>query len=165
MSELISIKADITEVLDTLEGFEKERPKIKKALLTTAAQKTRRKIKSGFSEVLHKRSGTLLKSLKYSVKKDGTSATVYPTEKYGFMLASGYTVEPKNQDYLTFKIGDKWIRTYGPINVSAKDWTQPPAQRYLKGAEIEHDLEEKLSKEVTKLEKKYEKKGLDRYEK
>lgn len=153
----IDIRTDLTDAVNELEGFEKERKQIKKNLLRTAAQQTRKKVKASYSQYLHKRSGQLYKSIKYTVWRDGTRADVYPTKKYGFMLAAGFT-SPKNPgSLLTFKIGDKWIRTYGPINVSARKWTADPADRYLKSSEFDRDLENKLQKEVERIEKKYAK--------
>lgn len=153
----VDVKTDIQDVLNELDGFDKERKNIKKNLLREAGRITRKKIKSSYSNYLHKKSGTLYKSMKYKLRKDATGAEVYPTVKYGFMLAQGFTTPKQEGPLLTFKIGDKWIRTYGPIKVEKRPWTTQPAYRYLSSSEFNHDLENKLQKEVDRIEKKYTK--------
>ena len=157
----VDIQTDLTEALNELEGFEKERKQIKKNLLRTAAQKARKKVKASYAQYLHKRSGELYKSLTYKVWKDGSEADVYPTKKYGFMLSAGFTTPKQPGPLLTFKIGDKWIKTYGPITVQARKWTTGPAYKYLNSSELNRDLEDKLQKEVERIEKKYAKAAMN----
>lgn len=155
---LVDFKVELDEAKNFLNGL-KEDKYLQKNLLTVAAQKTRQKVRTSYSSYLNKRSGTLYKSIKYKVAKKGTSAAVYPSAKYGFMLAHGYEVTPKT-DFLTFKIGDKWIRTYGPITVSSRNFVEEPANRYLNGLGVNYDLEERMQKEVKRIEKINAKKGI-----
>ena len=155
---LVSITTELDEAKNFLDGL-KEDKWLQKNLLTTVAQKTRQKVRSSYSSYLNKQAGTLYNSIKYKVAKKGTSAAVYPGVKYGFMLAHGYDVVPKT-DFLTFKIGDKWIRTYGPITVGSKNFVEEPANTYLTGLGINYDLEERMQKEVKRIEKINAKKGI-----
>ena len=165
MSDFIDIRADISEVMSELNGFSKETRSISTNLMREAARKTTRKIKNSYSTYLNKRSGNLYKSIRYYTLRNKIGSTVIARKKgdtsfaYGFALAKGYTIEPKNSDLLTFKIGDKWIRTYGPITVNSRNFMEEPANRYLKSPELDSDLEAKLVKEVERIEKKYAKKG------
>jgi len=149
---LVSIEAQLDEAKNLLNDL-KEDKYLQKNLLTTAAQKTRQKVKISYDGYLNKRSGKLYRSIVYKVAKKGTSAAVYPSAKYGFMLAHGYEVVPK-ENLLTFNINGKWIKTYGPITVGARNFVEDPANRYLQGLGVNYDLEERMQKEVARIEKK-----------
>jgi len=148
----ISIETQLDEAKNFLNDL-KEDKYLQKNLLTTAAQKTRQKVRMSYDGYLNRKSGRLYKSIIYKVAKKGTSAAVYPAAKYGFMLAHGYEVVPK-ESLLTFNVNGKWVKTYGPVTVSARNFVEDPANRYLQGLGINYDLEERMQKEVTRIEKK-----------
>ena len=148
----VSLEAQLDEAKNFLNDL-KEDKYLQKNLLTTAAQKTRQKVRMSYSGYLNKKSGRLYRSIKYKVARKGTSAAVYPATKYGFMLAHGYEVIPK-ENLLTFNINGKWVKTYGPITVAARNFVEEPANRYLQGLGVNYDLEERMQKEVTRIEKK-----------
>lgn len=162
----ITVNADIKEAMNVLEGFDKERPAIKKHLLGMSGQKTRSKVKKAYNSYLHKRSGNLYKSIHYYLyhNKKAAVVTVHgKSEKYryGFALAHGYDVEPKNGKVLTYQINGAWKRSHY-VHVDARNFVEEPANRYLNSQEYRSDLDKKTQKEIDRIEKKYAKKGLSK---
>lgn len=158
---IITVKTDITEAMNLIEGFEKERPKIKKNLLRMSGQKTRSKVKKSYNSYLHKRSGNLYRSIRYYLFRNGRAAvvTVHNKEdkyRYGYALTHTYDVVPKNAKTLTFQIDGKWVRSYG-VHITGRDFVEEPGMRYLNSQEYRSDLDNKTAKEVTRIEKKYAK--------
>ena len=159
----IEVKSDITDAMNVLEGFDKERPNIKKNLLRMSAQKTRSKVKKSYSSYLHKRSGNLYRSIHYYMYHNKKAAVVTVHNKddkvrYGYMLAHSYDIKPKNSKTLTFQVDGKWVRSYG-VHITGRDYVEEPANRYLHSQEHRSDLETKMNKEIDRIEKKYAKKG------
>ena len=159
----ITVNADIKEAMNVLEGFDKERPNIKKHLLGMSGQKTRSKVKKAYNSYLHKRSGNLYKSIHYYLYRNKKAAvvTVHNKEdkvRYGYMLTHSYDVAPKNGKVLTFQINGAWKRSHGWHN-EGKNYVEEPAERYLNSQEYRSDLDKKMDKEVARIEKKYSKKN------
>lgn len=159
----ITVKADIQEATDTLEGYERNRKSIKKSLLKMSGRKTKSKVKKSFGSYLHKRSGNLYRSVKTYTYYNGKAQVVTAHKKedkyrYGFALAHGYDVEPKNSKTLTFQIDGKWFRSHH-VHVDARDWVEEPGQRYLNSQEYRTDLDTQLQKEVDKIDRREAKKA------
>lgn len=160
---IITIKSDISDAMNLIDGFEKERPKIKKNLLRMSGQKTRSKVKKSYNSYLNKRSGNLYRSIRYYMFKNGRAAvvTVHNKEdkfRYGFALTHTYDIVPKNSKALTFQINGKWVRSHG-VHITGRDYVEEPGMRYLNSQEYRGDLETKTQKEITRIEKKYTKKN------
>lgn len=158
---IITIKADISDAMDLIEGLDKERPKIKKNLLRMSGQKTRSKVKKSYNSYLHKRSGNLYRSIRYYMFKNGKAAVVTAHNKedkyrYGFALTHTYDIVPKNSKTLTFQINGKWVRSHG-VHIQGRSFVEEPGMRYLNSQEYRSDLETKTQKEVDRIEKKYAK--------
>ena len=80
--------------------------------------------------------------------KDGRTA------RYGFMLASGYTIEPKDKGKtLTFQINGKWVRKYS-VTVQPKDFVEAPVERYFSSHDCEERMEKAAQKQVDYWEKR-----------
>ena len=159
----ITVKSDIKEATDTLEGYEKNRTTIKKNLLKMSGRKAKSKIKKSFGSYLHKRSGNLYKSVRTYTYRNGKAQVVTAHNKddkyrYGFALAHGYDSVPKNSKTLTFQIDGKWVRSYG-VHVEGRDWVEEPGERYLNSQEYRTDLDTQLQKEVDKIDRRAAKKA------
>ena len=159
----ISVKADITEAMDTLEGYDKNRKTIKKNLLKMSGRKAKSKVKKAYGSYLHKNSGTLYKSVRTYTYRNGSKQVVTAHNKedkyrYGFALAHGYDVEPKNAKTLTFQIDGKWYHS-NHVHVDARDWVEEPGQRYLNSNEYRQDLDTQLQKEIDKIDRREAKKA------
>lgn len=157
----IEVKSDITNAMNTLDGFDKERPAIKRHLLGMSGQKTRSKVKKAYNSYLNKRSGNLYKSIHYYLYRNKKAAVVTVHNKgdkvrYGYMLTHSYDVAPKNGKVLTFQVNGAWKRSHG-FHITGKDYVEEPANRYLNSQEYRSDLDKKMDKEVARIEKKYSK--------
>lgn len=157
----VEVKSDISDAMNVLEGFDKERPNIKKHLLGMSGQKTRSKVKKAYNSYLHKRSGNLYKSIHYYLYRNKKAAvvTVHNREdkvRYGYMLTHTYDISPKNGKTLTFQINGAWKRSHG-VHITGRDYVEEPANRYLGSQEYRSDLDKKMDKEVARVEKKYSK--------
>lgn len=160
----VSVVSDISDAMNVLEGFDKERPTIKKHLLGMSGQKTRSKVKKAYNSYLHKRSGNLYKSIHYYLYRNKKAAvvTVHNKEdkvRYGYMLTHSYDVAPKNGKVLTFQVNGAWKRSHR-VHITGRDYVEEPAERYLNSQEYRSDLDAKMTKEVNRIERKYAKKGL-----
>ena len=157
----IEVKSDITNAMNTLDGFEKERPAVKRHLLGMSGQKTRSKVKKAYNSYLNKRSGNLYKSIHYYLyrNKKAAAVTVHnPGDpvRYGFMLTHSYDITPKNGKVLTFQVNGAWKRAHS-VHIRGRNYVEEPANRYLNSAEYRSDLDKKMDKEVARIEKKYSK--------
>lgn len=162
--QAISIEAELNEVMSFFDGLNKDRRAVRKNLLRTVAQKGKTKSKKAYSSVLHKKTGDLYRSIRYYLKSGGKAAVVTAHKKddpvrYGFMLAHGYQSSAKNGKYLTFQIGDKWIRKEQVKRVEPRDFVEGPVMNYVHGPEVESDLEKKLQKEIERIDKREAKKS------
>ena len=80
MSErpFISIRADVEDAQERLSETSKSLKSIRRQTVGIAARTTVRQIKSVIRSTTKRQTGELLKTYGYKVKKDGTSASVYP---------------------------------------------------------------------------------------
>lgn len=160
----INVKADLTEATNLLEGLDKERPAVKRHLLGMSGQKTRNKVKKAYNHYLNKRSGNLYKSIHYYLYRNKKAAVVTvhnPGDpvRYGFMLTHSYDITPRNGKVLTFQVNGAWKRAHS-VHIKGRNYVEEPANRYLHSQEYRSDLDAKMEKEITRIEKKYAKKGI-----
>ncbi|MBR6235025.1 MAG: hypothetical protein IKR01_04165, partial [Spirochaetales bacterium] len=71
---------------------------------------------------------------------------------YGYALAKGSTITAKEGEFLTFKIGDKWIRRHS-VTLKPRDWIEAPAKQYLASSSYRERLEQLVQKEIDRAEK------------
>ena len=165
-SEFITIKANVDQCLNFFNGLDVNKKAIKKKILSSVGTGAKQAVKRNYGSILHRKSGTLYKSIFSKVKWDGTGVYVSnransgkPTGKdgrnarYGFMLASGYTVEAKTSKGLTFNVNGKWVRTHS-VTVAPKDWVEPAVVRYARSAECENRMETTFQKQIDYWEKR-----------
>ena len=85
-----------------------------------------------------------------------TAHNIGDTNRYGFMLAHGFTSEAQNEPTLTFQIDGKWIRKHS-VTVKPKDFIEQPVKSYLGSGQVNQDLETITQKKIDSLTKKYNK--------
>lgn len=163
---VVSIYGDISECMAVFNGLEVNRTAIQKKILSSVGTGGKQAIRKAYRSLLKKRTGTLYKSIRSYVRRNG-SAVVFTNSadsgkntgkggkrgRYGFMLASGYTIEPKGEHLLTFNINGKWIRKHS-VTVNAKDFTEGPVERYVESQECENRMDAALQKQVDYWEKR-----------
>lgn len=170
---LISIKADIENAQNFLTELGLKKKAINKALLRAAGTGGRQAIRRNYKNVLHQRSGKLYKSITSYVYRNGTKVVFTndadsgkPTSKdgrtarYGFMLASGYTVESKSKTKpMRFLAADgKWVTRWHfsvDKNGNGIDWVEAPVMRYAESFDLKERLDKAFQKQVDKWEKKH----------
>lgn len=163
---ILSIRVEINDALLFFQNLDVNKTQISRGLLNTVGAGGKRAIKRSYPSVLHKRSGKLLKSIRYTTFRNGSQVIFSnsaqsdkKTDKrdvfarYGYMLASGYTIHAKYGDYLTFNINGKWVKKKS-VTVGAKDFTEGPLLRYMASGELNRNLDETFQKQVDRLEKK-----------
>lgn len=160
---LINIKADVDEAMDMLENLNGNRKSMRRRILSGIGTAVKQHVKSRYSALLHKRSRTLYKSVTAKVFKSGSAVKISPRAEhenrlYGYALAKGSTVEAKDSDFLTFKIGDKWVRKK-TVTLKPRDWIESPAKQYLSSSAYREKLEQLVQKEIDRAEKAAQRKA------
>ena len=95
--------------------------------------------------------------------KSGSAVKISPRAEhdnilYGYALAKGSTIKAKKGDFLTFKVGDKWIKKH-QITLKPVDWIEAPAKSYLQGSSYRQRLDELVQKEIDRAEKAAQRKA------
>lgn len=161
---LINVKADVDEAMEMLENLNANRKSMRRRILSGIGTAVKQHVKSRYSALLHKRSKTLYKSVTAKVFKSGAAVKISPRAEhenklYGYALAKGSTIEAKNSEFLTFKIGDKWIRKHS-ITLKPRDWIEAPAKQYLASASYRQRLDQLVQREIDRAEKAAAKKAM-----
>lgn len=107
------------------------------------------------SRVLRNGKGVKIESMarSYGHTKEGAMFTsLQKSVYYGYALAAGATITAKQDNKpLTFKIGDKWIRTYA-VKLNSHDFIERPVNTYLTSSEFKTKLNNRLQKEIDKYD-------------
>ena len=154
---LINVKADVDEAMRMLEGLQGNRNSMRRRILSGIGTAVKQHVKSRYSSMLQKRSRTLYKSVTAKVFKSGAAVKVSPRAEhenrlYGYALAKGSTITAKEGEFLTFKIGDKWVRRHS-VTLKPRDWIEAPAKQYLASSSYRERLEQLAQKEIDRAEK------------
>jgi len=60
--------------------------------------------------------------------------------RYGWVLARGATIKPRNEKVLTFQVDGKWRRSHSVL-LRAHDWIAAPGHKYIRSQAFEDDIE------------------------
>lgn len=164
---IISIKSDVDEAMKFFQNMNVSEKSISKAMLRAVGKGGNRAIRKGYRAVLNKRTGKLYKSIRFTPSSDGKKGWFYNTAssgkrtakdgrdaRYGYMLASGYTIEPKMaHKWLTFMADGKWHKVK-QVRVNAKDYTEGPIDRYMASGDCDRSIDKELQKQIKKIERK-----------
>ena len=117
--------------------------------------------KSRYRSLLSRRSGTMYRGIKavtWPRKRMTMVSNVAADERtkvrYPFVLAHGATIAPKHKKALTFKIGDKWVRTRKTVTLPVFDWIERPGNQYMWSNKADDDIEKVVLYAIEKLKKK-----------
>lgn len=160
---LVNVKADVDEAMSMLENLNGNRKSMRRRILSGIGTAVKQHVKSRYSAMLHKRSRTLYKSVTAKVFKSGAAVKISPRAErenrlYGYALAKGSTIEAKDSDFLTFKIGEKWVRKKA-VTLKPRDWIESPAKQYLSSSAYRERLERLVQKEIDRAEKAAQRKA------
>ena len=169
---VISLQVDLQECYRLLDGIEHNNKMVRKYIMSAASRGARSYVKRQYKSVLHKRSGKLYKSITsyvdhpaYKIVFTNSADSGKNTSKdgriarYGFMLAAGYTVSPKEKGkVLIFEVNGKWVRKHS-VTVRPKDFVEAPVDRYFDSHDCEERMEAAAQKQVDYWEKRAERGG------
>jgi len=164
---VFSLQVELQECYRFLDGIEHNNKTVRKYIMRAASTGGRSYVKRQYKSVLHKRTGQLYKSLTSYVDRQGYKIVFTNsadsgkktskdgrTARYGFMLASGYTIQPKDKGKtLTFQTNGKWVRKYS-VTVQPKDFVEAPVERYFSSHDCEERMEKAAQKQVDYWEKR-----------
>ena len=154
---LVNVKSDVDEAMAMLENLHGNRKAMRRRILSGIGTSVKQAVKKSYTSLLQKRSRTLYKSITAKMFKSGAAVKISPKAErsnilYGYALAKGSTIKAKNGDFLTFKIGDKWVKRQ-QISLKPVDWIEAPAKRYLQSSSYRQRLDELVQKEIARAEK------------
>ena len=157
MAELVSIKTDLDEAMDLLAELDGNKFRIRRRILSGVGTAVKNQVRKSYKSYFKRQTGTLYKSLNSKVIKNGSAVIISPSAekknvRYGYVLSRGSTLVAKEHDFLTFKIGEKWIRKHS-ITIPERDWVTEPAKRYMASSQLKAKIEQLTQKEIDKAEK------------
>lgn len=166
IGQAISLQANLQECYRLLDGLETNRKTVRKAIMRAASTGGRQYVKRQYKNVVHSRTGKLYKSIFSYVDKRGykivfsnNADSGKPTSKdgrlarYGFMLASGYEIKPKNAKALSWEYnGVRYFAKH--VKVEEKDFVEAPVERYMSSSDCDQRMEKAAQKQVDYWEKK-----------
>ena len=161
---LVNVKADVDEAMAMLQSLHGNRNSMRRRILSGIGTAVKQHVKSRYSALLHKRSRTLYKSVNAKVFKSGAAVKISPRAEhekklYGYALAKGSTIEAKSSEFLTFKVGDKWVKRHS-VTLKPRDWIEAPAKQYLSSSSYRERLDQLIQKEIDMAEKAAAKKAM-----
>ena len=154
---LINVKADVDEAMAMLEHLHGNRKSMRRRVLSGIGTSVKQAVKKNYTSLLKKQSKTLYKSVTAKIFKSGAAVKISPRAEhsnilYGYSLAKGPTIKARNGEFLTFRVGDKWVKKH-QVTLKSVDWIEAPAKRYLQSASYRQRLEELVQKEIARAEK------------
>ena len=160
---LINVKADVDEAMAMLENLNGNRKSMRRRILSGIGTSVKQAVKKNYTSLLKKQSRTLYKSVTAKIFKSGAAVKISPRAQrsnilYGYALAKGSTIKAKDSEFLTFRIGDKWIRKQ-QVTLKPVDWIEAPAKRYLQSSSYRQRLDELVQKEIDRAEKAAQRKA------
>ena len=154
---LINVKADVDEAMTMLEHLNGNRKSMRRRILSGIGTSVKQAVKKNYTSLLKKQSRTLYKSVTAKIFKSGAAVKISPRAEhgnilYGYALAKGSTIKARSGEFLTFKVGDKWVKKH-QVTLKPVDWIEAPAKRYLQSASYMQRLDELVQKEIARAEK------------
>ena len=155
----LSIEADISEPLKMLSALGAKEKSTMRRVLSQIGTDAKNKAKKAYKGTgLEKRTGTLYKSIIRKVLHNGKEVLISAKARnennifYGYALAKGSEIKPKNSKALHFQIDGKWV-TASRARLKEHDFIEGPVKDYLASSSFKEKLEKVIDKEVEKIEK------------
>lgn len=160
---LINVKVDVEDAMRLLANLNGNKKAMRRRILSGIGTSVKQAVKKSYPALLNKRSKTLYKSVTAKIFKSGEAVKISPRAErnnilYGYALAEGSTIKAREDEYLTFKVGDKWVKRK-QIRLNPVDWIEGPAKRYLSSSAYKQRINELVEKEILRAEKAAAKKA------
>ena len=154
----IEMETQLDDAMELLNGIQHNEQRIRKSVLGMFGTKAKNAAKRNYTSVLHKRSGYLYKTIRKYTYTNGKAVVITAhrnedTNRYGFVLAHGATIEPRNHKTLTFFSNGKWVRRHS-VTIKSKDFIERPVLDYVSGSQIDKDLENITQRIIEKTEQR-----------
>jgi len=150
---MISVEADIQPVLKALQEIGLSQKAITRKVLTALGRTGKKLVSSEVRSKTKNGTGSLVKSFGYSVSKKNF-LIFQPRGKQNliksYVLMNGITIKPKNGEYLTFKIKEKWVKKRS-ITIQPRGWFYESLDRYMSSGASKKVFEDVLSKEINRV--------------
>jgi len=142
--QIIRAEIEVKEVQDALAGTSKSLKAIEKSVLRIAAKETAKRVKAAISASdLQRRTGELSKAFIYKVKKDGSSASVFPKA----LTRSDHSIFPKA---MTLSYGhDGPTKRAASWHVAPRGFVQA-GQQYAESGAYMNEVKKMVEKELEK---------------
>lgn len=150
---VVNIETDVKEAVAVFDGLDVNRKKISEKLVKSVASGAKTHIKRNYGRTLKKVSGELYREIrltKYNRRRESQAVTNTAEKKgvrYGWVLAAGATIEAKNREFLTFKVGDKWYRKHS-VTIQSHDFIEGPGKRWVESPQGKVRLEKEMEKQT-----------------
>ncbi len=144
-----NIKTDFSSVLKQFETMGKDTGRMKKAITRKVLNEVRKEARRNIRKTLKRKTGRTASKMEVYAFKDGSGKLKIGTF-YGRILEGGYNISPKNQKFLMFKVGKKWIKTSKTIHVAPRDLVKSVWKRGTTPERINKIANEILEKEFRK---------------
>lgn len=156
---MISVEADLSGPLDTLEKMGARRRTVMKRMLSQVGTAAKNEAKRAYRPVgLRKQTETLYKSIQKKVMRNGAAVIIRPGAQrdgsvlYGYALAKGAIITAKDSKWLTFQKDGKWVKVRS-VRIPSHDYIMGPVGKYLKSTAFKDKVDTIMEKEIQRLEK------------
>lgn len=155
----LSIEADISDALSMLKSLGANEKRTMKRILSAVGTDAKNKAKKAYKGTgLQKRSGELHKSIIRKVLKGGKEVLISAKARnernifYGYALAKGSVIRPREKAALHFQIDGKWV-TATEVRLKPHDFIEAPVRSYLSSTAFKEKLDKLVHKEIERIEK------------
>lgn len=153
---VINVQGDFRNAISELERLGASTKFYKIDMLRAVGRASLAEVKRGYKKYLRQPTGGLYKSYKVKTNRKKGFAIVYsPTKQYiATAFERGSTIHSKKYKYLTYRVGDTWVKT--------KSITLPRAPFFSEGVasyqsgKLQGDIDKILEKAIVKFNKQAE---------
>lgn len=142
MIQKIKLEMDMKPFDDAVFETKKEMNRTVKKMMNGTLSKVRKYLKARVQG--NKQTGNLAKSFKYK-SRDNFSATIWNKMFYSGFLEYGAHMVPKREKYLTFKIGDDWVKVKS-ATIEPKPYFNSTIEGFYSSREADEIMNDVLTK-------------------
>ena len=158
MDELLKVEVDTDDIQNRLKKYNSEMPNVARKLMQSVNAEVKRKIKAeaqsrgyhGSKKQSWGDSG-FRKNLKSYENRDFSAKIMMSRDAYYYkFIEYGADVKPRNEKYLCFKIGDKFVKSKG-FSYPARPLIYPIANSIWGTNKADQIMEERFQKELDRI--------------
>lgn len=131
----LDIRANIHEAHEALKGMDKQLRGINKKILTSLTIKIKNRVTKNLYSHVEKQDGYMKKTIYKWSKSQSFGVVGLAHQGLAQTLEYGKHIVPKKKKYLTFKVGDAWVKTK-EVNVPAHPFFFAEVDAYVSSPEF-----------------------------